>query len=119
VKLLLDHHYARVIAEQLRARGHDVQAAIERGWQAGPDEALLQLCAAENRTLLTNNVSGFTAIARQWAAIGRQHPGLVFTADSRLPRSRDTIGRFVAGLEELLSSNQADAALRGQVRWLR
>lgn len=115
---MLDHHYSTVIAEQLRARGHDVQAAIERGLQAEEDESLLQLCATEERALLTNNVGDFAAIARRWAATGQQHSGLIFTSDRSLPRSKNTIGLFIAYLDKLLSDNQADAALAGQVRWL-
>jgi predicted nuclease of predicted toxin-antitoxin system len=119
VKLMLDHHYSTVIAEQLRAQGYDVQAALERGWQAEEDETLLQLCGTEERALLTNNVADFAAIARRWAATGRQHSGLIFTSDRSLPRSRNTIGRFVACLDKLLRDNQPENALAGQVRWLR
>jgi predicted nuclease of predicted toxin-antitoxin system len=117
VRLLLDHHYSTAIAEQLRARGHDAQAALERGWQAEDDETLLELCAAEDRALLTNNVADFAAIAGRWAATGRQHAGLIFTSDQSLPRSKKTIGRFVACLDRLLSSSP-ESALRDQVRWL-
>jgi hypothetical protein len=118
VRLLLDHHYSSAIAGQLRSQGHDVQTALERGWQAEEDETLLALCAAEERTLLTNNVADFAVIARRWAATGRQHAGLIFTSDRSLPRGRNTIGRFVSCLNDLLSENLADAALAGQVRWL-
>jgi Domain of unknown function (DUF5615) len=115
---LLDHHYSKAIAGQLRARGHDAEAAQERNWQAEEDEALLELCAAEGRVLLTNNVSDFAAIARRWAATGRQHAGLIFTSDRSFPRSQKTTGRFVICLDELLRNTRADTALAGQVRWL-
>ena len=107
-----------MIAEQLRDRRHDVLAVVERGWQAEDDETLLRLCMGEERALLTNNVADFAAIARDWAAIGREHSGLIFTPDRSLPRSRNTIGRFVACLDKLLAENQPDAALAGQIRWL-
>jgi hypothetical protein len=118
VRLLLDHHYATAIAEQLRSQGHDLQTALERGWQAEDDEPLLALCSAEERALLTNNVADFAVIARRWAATGRQHAGLVFTSDRSLPRSQKTIGRFISCLSDLLIQNPADAALAGQVGWL-
>jgi hypothetical protein len=118
VRLLLGHHYSTAIAEQLRARSHDVQAALERGWQAEDDETLLGLCAAEARALVTSNVADLAVIARRWAATGRQHAGLIFTSDQSLPRGRNTVGRFVACLHGLLSENPADAALAGQIRWL-
>lgn len=90
------------IAEQLRILGHDAVAAVEPGWHREPDEALLLLCVAEQRALLTNNVGNFMIIVRSWAVRGQQHPGLVFTSDTSLPRTHSTIGRYVELLDALL-----------------
>lgn len=117
MRLALDHHYSTKIADQLRARGHDVVAAVERGWHLEEDESLLALCHGEQRTLLTNNVADFAFIARQWAAEGRSHSGLIFTSDAAMPRSRNTIGRYVTALDEVLISQRGTYAL-DQVRWL-
>jgi hypothetical protein len=118
VKLALDHHYSRVIAERLRELSHDVVAAIEQGWETEDDESLLTLCHREHRALLTNNVADFTVIVRRWAVEGRQHSGLLFTSDSSLPRSRDTIGGYELLLDELLRSNTKDDAFTDRVHWL-
>lgn len=118
VKLALDHHYAPTIATELRARGHDVIAVIERGWETEADESLLALCARDVRALLTNNVGDFTVIARRWTVEGRQHSGLVFTSDASMPRARRTIGRYVEALDALLRSNPAPDALVERVSWL-
>jgi len=85
MKLMLDHHYPMAIAQQLRLKGRDVGAAVERGWHREPDEVLLTLCAGEQRTLLTNNVGDFMAIVRSWAVSGQHHAGLIFTSDASLP----------------------------------
>lgn len=114
MKLALDHHYSRAIAEQLRLLGHDVVPAVERGWQAEDDEALLGLCAAEQRALLTNNVGDFVAITRSWAASGQPHAGLIFTSDAGLPRTRATIGTYVKLLDDLLDLDD----LTDRVHWL-
>lgn len=105
MKVALDHHYSRRIAEQLRTTGHDVVAAVERGWEREADDALLGLCASEQRALVTNNVADFTVIARGWSGQGRAHAGLIFTSDASLPRTRRTIGRFVQLLDELITEH--------------
>lgn len=118
MKLALDHHYSTAIAVQLRDRGHDVVAAIERGWETEDDESFLVFCDQEQRALLTNNVADFTLIALRWAAEGRQHCGLIFTSDASLPRGRHTIGRYVSTLHELLCANPQDGAFADRVHWL-
>lgn len=118
MRLALDHHYSRLIAEQLRISGYDVVAAIERDWAAEDDEPLLTFCAAEQRVLLTNNVSDFMAIARRWMAEGRSHAGLIFTSDTSLPRTRDMIGRYVELLDALLVENATDDAFTDRIHWL-
>ena len=118
MRLLLDHHYSRRIAEGLRDRGHDAIAAVEAGWETEGDEQLLALCAAEGRALLTNNVADSAVLARRWSAEGRSHRGLVFTSDASLPRSRDAIGRYVDLLDTLLSEHPGDDTFVDRVHWL-
>jgi hypothetical protein len=118
VRLALDHHYAPLIAVQLCERGHDVVAAYERGWHDLDDEVLLDRCAAERRSLLTNNVRDLTAVAQHWLEEGRHHSGLVFTSDASLPRTRATVGTYVQRLDELLTANPAKDAFLDRVHWL-
>ena len=118
VKLALDHHYQTAIAGQLRLKAHDVVSAVERGWQREPDEALLALCVAEQRTLLTNNVGDFMKIVRSWAISGRQHAGLIFTSDASLPRTHAAIGRYVKLLDALLHEHPAPGQFADRIHWL-
>lgn len=118
MKLALDHHYPTAIAEQLRIMDHDTVAAVERGWHREPDEALLALCVAEQRTLLTNNVGDFMAIARNWAVQGQQHAGLIFTSDASLPRTHATIGRFIKLLDALLHEHPKPDEFVDRIHWL-
>jgi Domain of unknown function (DUF5615) len=116
VKLALDHHYSPLIARRLRERGFDVVAAVEVGWEAEDDEPLLVLCKGQNRCLLTNNVGDFAVIARAWQSEGRSHAGLIFTSNAGWPRTRNTIGRYIDALAELMTAHPADFADR--VHWL-
>ena len=118
MKLAFDHHYSTAIATKLRERGFDVVAAIERGWETEDDEALLVLCDKERRALVTNNVADFIVIARGWAIEDRRHSGLIFTSDASMPRGRQTIGRYVEVLEELLRANPGDHAFTDRIHWL-
>lgn len=118
MKLALDNHYAPAIAAKLRDRGHDAVAAIERGWGDLEDEALLEACAAEQRTLLTNDVADFSSIVRIWATQGRSHAGVIFTSDASMPRARATIGRFVTALDRLLRGNSKIDAFVDRIHWL-
>lgn len=118
VRLALDHHYSRIIAEELRTKGHDVVAAVERGCDREADEPLLALCATERRALLTNNVADFIAIARRWSAQGQQHAGLIFTSDASLPRTCGTIGTYLMLLDELLAQHPAQDGFADRVHWL-
>lgn len=118
MKLALDHHYSPLIARLLRERGFDVIAAVEVGWQAEDDEPLLMFCKADERCLLTNNVGDFAVIARAWQTEGRVHAGLIFTSDISWPRNRDTVGRFVDVLAELMTANTELDSFTDRVHWL-
>lgn len=118
MKIALDHHYSRAIAEQLRDIGHDVVAAIERGWEREDDEPLLAVCESEHCALVTNNVSDFTVIAQRWAAQSRSHAGLIFTSDASLPRTRATIGKYVELLDALITENAGVDAFVDRIHWL-
>jgi hypothetical protein len=118
MRLALDHHYSTVIAVHLRARRHDVIAAVERGWHTLDDGELLDACRAESRALLTNNVADFAIIARRLAADSHAHHGLVFTSDGSLPRTLDTIGRYVDPLDALMQANPTDDAFIDRIEWL-
>lgn len=119
MKLLLDEMYPRSIAEQLRARGHDVAAVTERPELRGsPDAALFALAQEEQRAIVTDDV-GFRAIERERRGRGEAHHGIIFTTDRRFPRGRAaTVGRLVRSLDRLLS-REAPALADTFTHWLR
>jgi hypothetical protein len=119
VRLLLDEHYAKAIAEQLRDRGHDIVAATERSDLVGlMDSDLFAVAAAERRAIVTENWADLQRELRAFEASGTTHYGVLFTSRRHLPRSANTIGLFVRVLDDFLSRHPADDALANSYCWL-
>jgi uncharacterized protein with PIN domain len=109
VKLLLDEMYLTAIAEQLRARGYDVLSvhdAAYRRLEGEPDARVFAAALADERVIVTEDISGFHRLRRTALAEGRQVPGLIFTTNHRFPRSDPgTLGRLVRALAALLDAD--------------
>ncbi len=119
MRLLLDELYSHEIAQQLRARGHDVIAVAERSDLRGlADERLFNCAAADRRALVTENWRHFSALLTQAAHEGANHYGVVFTSGRQMPRGRGTIGLFVGIFDEFLGAQPSEDALANGVRWL-
>lgn len=119
MKLVLDEHYSKLIAEQLRARGHDVVSVKERPDLEGlRDEQLFPMMAAEQRVILTENWADFGRLMQQAGASGAMHYGVVFSSRQQLPRSRETIGLYVDVLDDFLARHPGGDALRDSSRWI-
>jgi hypothetical protein len=104
VKLLLDSMYSPDVAVRLRTRGHDAIAIRERPELLGmSDLQLFSAMAAEDRTIVTNNVVDFVPLYRGSLAEGGVQAALFLTNDRSMPRNKAGIGRFVSMLEELLT----------------
>ena len=106
MKVLLDEMYSAVIAEQLRARGHDAVSVLDPpyDWLRGaPDLVVFTTAHAEQRVLVTENVSDFRRLEDEASASGRAHAGLVYTTNRQFPRGDPaTIGLLVQALDRLL-----------------
>jgi hypothetical protein len=119
LKLLLDEMHTRIIAEQLRARGHDVEAVTERpALRSQEDSALLRVAALEGRALVTEDASHFSRLFDEMLGAGETTFGLIFTSRLSMPRGRETIGVFIRALDAFLASHPDDDALCDQVVWL-
>jgi hypothetical protein len=101
----------------LRETGLDVEAVLERRELVSyPDEALLELAAREERTLVTKNLVDFGPLSQQWAADGRSHAGLVFISTKTFPEAKDWIGAVASALAH--ASEQGQQPGPGEVMWL-
>jgi predicted nuclease of predicted toxin-antitoxin system len=121
VKLLLDEMISPKIARELRSRGNfDVQAikGDRPDLEAVPDREIVRRIAAEQRTLVTNDVLDFQLIHNQMLAAGEEHYGLIFTSDSTMPRNKASIPLWVKSLKEVLTEHSGSDALKNRVRHL-
>lgn len=119
MKLLLDELYSKQLAVELRARGHDVVSVKERDDLEGLlDTQLFRLMSAEGRAILTENWSDYNRLIRQAADEGMTHYGVVFSSRQKLPRSRETIGRYVRVLDDFLTRHPTVDALLDSSRWI-
>ena len=117
--LLLDEHFSFRIAEQLRKKGCDVIAVVERPeLREMSDEALLRWAGRNDRALVTENVQDFLPIHAEFLNHGEQHCGLILTSARRFPRSTDGFGVLITALARLLSENQASSRLLSDIFWL-
>lgn len=107
MKLVLDEMYTAVIAQQLRARGHDADAVVERAeLRALADPDLFALAQTEQRCVVTENIPDFVVIANDYDRRGQAHHGLALVPPDRYPRRNPrTIGRMVTVLDVMLGEH--------------
>jgi len=119
VRLLLDERFSFRIAEQLRNRGCDVIAVVERPeLREISDEDLLRWAEREGRALVTENVRDFVPIHGRFLNHGEAHAGLVLASSRKFSRTASGIGLLVTALETLLVERPSPTGLRSDVLWL-
>jgi hypothetical protein len=105
VRLLLDEHLSPSIASVLRSRGHDVVAVAERDdLRSLSDSRVFDAATVERRAVVTLDVRGFRAVAREALAAGDMSYGLVLVSPG--PSSRGA--PLLAALDQLLRELPAD-----------
>jgi nucleoside-diphosphate-sugar epimerase len=107
MKLLLDEMNASAIAEQLRARGHDVVSVHDPAYRAlegEPDEQVWAAAVAHDRALMSENVQDFRRLEADALARAQPLARLIFTTNRQFPRGDPaTVGRLVTALDALLA----------------
>ena len=71
------------LVRALRARGMDVETALDAEMVAQPDEEHLRYAAGAGRVLHTFNVADFYALHGQFMEEGRDHAGIVLGTQQR------------------------------------
>lgn len=116
--LLLDEMFSSAIAAELTARGIDCRAVVaDLVLRAQSDLEIFQAALAEERVIVTNNVSDFESLRRAHEAAGNKVPGLIYTSDLAFPRTKAYVSRLAAALAVAAAGHET--ARCGGVLWLR
>ena len=101
--LLLDEMFADTIAQQLRAKGHDVMAVVaDPSLVSQPDDQILARAAATGRALVTANIKDFMPLDAQYRAAEQSHAGLILVSAKTFPQNRSHTTAVTSALAALL-----------------
>jgi Domain of unknown function (DUF5615) len=115
--LLLDEMFSGIIAEQLRAKGHDALAVVTEAALVGlPDEQILVHAAATGRALVSANIRDFVPLDARHRAAGQTHAGLILVSARTFPQDRAFVGTIINALSALLA--RPSGIQSGQVLFL-
>ena len=92
------------LAPALRWRGYTAQSTAEAGNAAMSDEAQLTYATAQGMAILTSNAQDVIPLAHAWYACGREHTGIILSAQC----SQRQFGEFLRRVLRLLESLTAD-----------
>jgi Domain of unknown function (DUF5615) len=106
--LLLDETLSDVIAGQLRAKGHDVLAAVADPALVGlADDQILAYATAAGRALVTANIKDFMPLDARYRAASQIHAGLILVSTKTFPQDRSFVAAVTSALSALLDQPQA------------
>jgi Domain of unknown function (DUF5615) len=115
--LLLDEMFSDTIAQQLCAKGHDVQAVVaDPALVSLPDDQILSRAATSGRALVTANIKDFMPLDARYRAAGRAHAGLILVSAKTFPQNRSYMAAVTSALAALL--DQPSQIEAGQVAFL-
>ena len=113
--LLLDEMFSDTIAQELRAKGHDVLAVVaDSALVSLPDQQILAHAAATGRALVTANIKDFMPLDAGYRAAGHGHAGLILVHTKTFPQDRTYTAAITRALSALLdepNSIQGDQVL--------
>ncbi len=115
--LLLDEMFSDAIAQQLRAKGHDVQAVVSDPSLASlPDDQILSRAAGTGRALVTANIKDFMPLDARYRAAGQAHAELILVSAKTFPQNRSYTSTVASALAALLDGREQIEA--GEVTFL-
>jgi hypothetical protein len=114
---LLDEMFSGIIAEQLRAKGHDVLAVVADPALVGlADDQILAYASAAKRALVTANIKDFIPLDARYSAASQTHADLILVSARTFPQDRTFTAAIISALSALL--DQPSQIQPGQVLFL-
>ena len=115
LKLLLDEHYPRWLAEQLSDSGINAQAVIGRDDLRGTEDTnVLRVATSEGRIVVTEDITTFSIAI----AATPEHAGVIFCHHARFPRSRPGLERLRQSLVQLVDDPPIGLGEPSFIWWL-
>jgi hypothetical protein len=114
LKLLLDEKYPRLIATELRRRGHDASSVHDMPGGGAADDAVFDHAGAGGSAIVTENVRHYRPLAQAIHDAGEAHGRLILTTATRW--SPHDPGVLITALDELLTANPHGCV--NEERWL-
>jgi predicted nuclease of predicted toxin-antitoxin system len=111
----IDEDLPPAIADILRTAGIPATSVVHEQRQDLSDAEQLRYAASQQLVLVTANIADYVELARQWAARGDEHAGLVLVSTKRFPR-RDA--RAIARAIRLLAARETVLQMRNSARFL-
>ena len=103
--LLLDEMFSGLIAEQLRAKGHDVIAVVANPALVGlSDDQILTHATGTGRALVTANIKDFMPLDARYRASSQTHRGLILVSAKTFPQDRNFTAALIGALSILLTN---------------
>jgi Domain of unknown function (DUF5615) len=110
-RLLLDEHLSPNIARELRARNHDVVAALEAGLVGLDDSRLLSWAIGQGRAVVTANVVDFRMLHANQLTMSAGHFGIILVPTGKYCLQKDRLGPLVVALHHLLRDHPSEQDL--------
>jgi hypothetical protein len=101
--LLLDEMLSGSIAQQFRAKGHDVLSVVaDPALVSLPDDQILARATTAKRALVTANIKDFMPLDAGYRAGGHDHAGLILISAKAFPQNRAYTAAITSALLALL-----------------
>lgn len=119
MRLLLDEHIDKAIADALRAEGFDIVAVTEDPTLVRlSDGTLLDRAMQDRRAVVTYDVADFRRVALERLSTEEHHYGVVLLTRRRFPHGKRHNGALIAALRRLLEEMPTDDVLADREWWL-